>query len=190
MWERALTSAPCRINNPIIATFRAATGLPPSVQITSGLRISQQAACINDVQPQLSRASISAPQPVSVLRASSRGPYSVAVRSSVSPKSFWADTSAPQFSGGAMIVGLSVRGPIPVSEPDASQTIGSRFSGVVHVMTPVRTTTGINKAEDAGGWMPKSGSPMRCSGSCRRWWSDISNFVAGSANGLRTNACR
>ena len=138
MWERALTSAPCRINNPIIATFRAATGLPPSVQITSGLRISQQAACINDVQSQLSRASISAPQPVSVLRASSRGPYSVAVRSSVSPQSFWADTSAPQFSGGAMTVGLSVRGPIPVSEPDASQTIGSRFNGVVHVMNLAR----------------------------------------------------
>ena len=147
MWERALTSAPCRINNPIIATFRAATGLPPSVQITSGLRISQQAACINDVQPQLSWASISAPQPVSVLRASSRGPYSVAVRSSVSPKSFWADTSAPQFSGGAMTVGLSVRGPIPVSEPDASQTIGSRFNGVVHVMTLVRTNESINKAD-------------------------------------------
>ena len=149
MWERALTSAPCRINNPIIATFRAATGLPPSVQITSGLRISQQAACINDVQPQLSRASISAPQPVSALRASSRGPYSVAVRSSVSPKSFWADTSAPQFSGGAMTVGLSVRGPIPVSEPDASQTIGSRFNGVVHVMTLARSTLGINKTESA-----------------------------------------
>ena len=149
MWERALASAPCRINNPIIATFRAATRLPPSVQITSGLRISQQAACINDVQSQLSLASISAPQPVSVLRASSRGPYSVAVRSSVSPKSFWADTSAPQFSGGAMTVGLSVRGPIPVSEPDASQTIGSRFNGVVHVMTLLRTKSGINKT-DAG----------------------------------------
>ena len=150
MWERALTSEPCRINNPIIATFRAATRLPPSVQITSGLRISQQAACINDVQSQLSLASISAPQPVSVLRASSRGPYSVAVRSSVSPKSFWADTSAPQFSGGAMTVGLSVRGPIPVSEPDASQTIGSRFNGVVHVMTLMRTTTSADGPYSVG----------------------------------------
>ena len=182
MWEGALTSAPCRINNPIIATFRAATGLPPSVQITSGLRISQQAACINDVQPQLSRASISAPQPVSVLRASSRGPYSVAVRSSVSPKSFWADTSAPQFSGGAMIVGLSVRGPIPVSEPDASQTIGSQFNGVVHVMTLRRTMVGINKAEDAG---PTHGQIR--SAKAFRWISPTalasasSHFVAGSA---------
>ena len=182
MWERALTSAPCRINNPIIATFRTATGLPPSVQITSGLRISQQAACINDVQPQLSRASISAPQPVSVLRASSRGPYSVAVRSSVSPKSFWADTSAPQFSGGAMIVGLSVRGPIPVSKPDASQTIGSRFNGVVHVMTLGRTTAGINKTEDTGRKDAQSTPPMRCGECFRRRWPAISRVLARFAS--------
>ena len=48
-----------------------------------------------------------------------------------------------------MTVGLSVRGPIPVSEPDASQTIGSRFNGVVHVMTLGRTMAGINKTESA-----------------------------------------
>ena len=31
----------------------------------------------------------------------------------------------------------------------------------VHVMTIGRITLGINKAEDDGGYMPKSGSPMR-----------------------------
>ena len=44
-----------------------------------------------------------------------------------------------------MIVGLSVRGPIPVSEPDASQTIGSRFNGVVHVMTLERIKLRVGK---------------------------------------------
>ena len=54
---------------------------------------------------------------------------------------------------------------------------------VLDIMTFfMRTTVGINKAEDAGGWMPKSGSPMHCIESSQRR-SDISYFAAGSAKG-------
>ena len=35
---------------------------------------------------------------------------------------------------------------------------------LIYVTVTMRITVGINKAEDAGGWMPKSGSPMRCGG--------------------------
>ena len=55
---------------------------------------------------------------------------------------------------------------------------------VLDIMTFfMRTTVGINKAEDAGGWMPKSGSPMHCIESSQRRWPDISYFAAGSAKG-------
>ena len=51
---------------------------------------------------------------------------------------------------------------------------------MVYVMTFARITLGINKAEDDGGWMPESGSPMRCSVSFRRGWPASAIFVAGS----------
>ena len=50
----------------------------------------------------------------------------------------------------------------------------------IYVTVIMRITAGINKTEDAGGWMPKSGSAMRCGESFRRRWPAISNFVAGS----------
>ena len=36
---------------------------------------------------------------------------------------------------------------------------------LIHVMNLERTATGINKAEDDRGWMPESGSSIRCGGS-------------------------
>ena len=48
-------------------------------------------------------------------------------------------------------------------------------------MTIARSNESINKAEDDGGWMPESGSPMRCSVSFRRRWPASAIFVAGSA---------
>ena len=49
----------------------------------------------------------------------------------------------------------------------------------LHVTATVRITVGINKAEDAGGWMPQSDSQIRCGESSQRRWPYISNFVAG-----------
>ena len=51
----------------------------------------------------------------------------------------------------------------------------------IYVIPLERTTTGINKAEDAEGGCPNRGSPMRCGGPFLRRCPAISNFVAGSA---------
>ena len=55
--------------------------------------------------------------------------------------------------------------------------------------TIARTRWGINKAAGAGGWMPKSGSPMRCGGSSQRRWP-AHQFRAGSATRPCTTECR
>ena len=79
---------------------------------------------------------------------------------------------------------------IKIRQPSILADFERKSAIRVHVTATVRTTTGINKAADAGGWMPQSASTVRCGESFRRRWPAISNFVAGSVRRFDASECR